>query len=97
MNLIDFEVEGFDMGKFIVKDEERGEILYDLFGVSNHYGSLVGGHYTAFCKNHFTNKWYEFDDSSVHLIKDQQNVVTKAAYFLCYRKRKLEKKKKNKK
>ena len=23
---------------------------YELFAVSNHYGNLVGGHYTAFCK-----------------------------------------------
>lgn len=26
-------------------------VLYDLYGVSNHYGSLNGGHYTACVKN----------------------------------------------
>ena len=26
------------------------EPVYDLFAVSNHYGSPQGGHYTAFCK-----------------------------------------------
>lgn len=25
--------------------------LYELYAISNHYGSLGGGHYTAFAKN----------------------------------------------
>ena len=25
--------------------------LYDLYAVSNHFGGLGGGHYTAYCKN----------------------------------------------
>ena len=37
-------------------------VLYDLYAISNHYGSLNGGHYTAFCKNPIAGKWYEFDD-----------------------------------
>jgi len=28
-----------------------GGAIYDLYAVSNHYGSLNGGHYTAMCKN----------------------------------------------
>ena len=39
------------------------EPLYDLFAVSNHYGGLGGGHYTAYAKNN--GKWYDFNDSSV--------------------------------
>ncbi len=31
----------------------------------NHYGTMGGGHYTAYCKNFLNNKWYEFDDSRV--------------------------------
>ena len=30
---------------------------YDLFAVSNHYGSLGGGHYTAYAKNPVHKKW----------------------------------------
>lgn len=33
--------------------------------VSNHYGGLGGGHYTAYAKNPFYDKWFEFNDSSV--------------------------------
>jgi ubiquitin C-terminal hydrolase len=54
--------------------------------VSNHYGSLNGGHYTAFCKSPVFKKWYEFDDSSVSSV-DSGSVITKAAYVLFYKRR----------
>jgi ubiquitin C-terminal hydrolase len=31
-------------------DIEEPALLYDLIGVSNHFGSTGGGHYTAYCK-----------------------------------------------
>ncbi len=40
-------------------------MIYDLYAVSNHYGGLGGGHYTAFAKNKYKNEWYKFDDKSV--------------------------------
>ncbi len=57
---------------------------YDLCAVSNHYGSLAFGHYTAYCRNVETGKWYDFNDSSVNEIDDPQEVVTSAAYVLYY-------------
>jgi ubiquitin carboxyl-terminal hydrolase 4/11/15 len=42
---------------------------YDLFAVSNHFGGLGGGHYTAFAKNPLNNKWHDFNDSMVSSIK----------------------------
>jgi ubiquitin carboxyl-terminal hydrolase 4/11/15 len=64
--LVDFPTSGLDMRDYVLslKDEPQ-PILYDLYAVSNHYGSLNGGHYTAFCKNAPTDKWYHFNDSSV--------------------------------
>jgi len=53
------------------------EYNYDLYGVSNHYGGLAGGHYTAYCK--VGNKWFEFDDSRTHEMPSE-NVVTSAGY-----------------
>ena len=44
---------------------ETNQYLYDLYAVSNHYGSMNGGHYTAFCTNPIYNRWFEFDDESV--------------------------------
>ena len=43
----------------------KEQIIYELYGVVNHYGTMGGGHYTAYCKNFLNNKWYEFDDSRV--------------------------------
>jgi ubiquitin C-terminal hydrolase len=39
-------------------EEERLSIapIYDLYAISNHYGGLGGGHYTAYAKN--SSKWY---------------------------------------
>ena len=48
------------------------------------------GHYTAYAKSPIQEKWYEFDDSRVTLINQnqvQQTVVTSAAYNLFYRRR----------
>lgn len=58
--------------------------VYELYAVSNHYGSLGGGHYTAYAKNHRENKWYKFDDSSVSSVQ-AESVKTSAAYVLFYR------------
>ena len=74
-------------------EEPTKRFIYDLYGVSNHYGSLNGGHYTAFCKNPIAGKWYEFDDSQVSKVGNspaevQEGVCTKAAYVLFYRLRK---------
>ena len=59
-------------------------MLYDLYAVSNHYGSLAFGHYTAYCKNFETGKWYDFNDSSVSEVYNPNEVVSGAAYVLYY-------------
>ncbi|CAM9508555.1 unnamed protein product, partial [Heterosigma akashiwo] len=56
---------------------------YDLAAVSNHFGGLGGGHYTAYARNEETGKWYDFDDSHVEEI-DESRVVTAAGYVLFY-------------
>ncbi|KAL4692941.1 hypothetical protein H8959_016751 [Pygathrix nigripes] len=49
----------------------------------NHFGDLDGGHYTAFCKNSFTQAWYSFDDTRVSEIPDT-SVQNATAYLLFY-------------
>ena len=43
--------------------QKNKPLLYDLYAVSNHMGSMGFGHYTAYVRN--GSKWYEMDDSSV--------------------------------
>ena len=68
----------------------KGEdMLYDLYGVVNHSGSLNFGHYTAQAFNTESNKWHNFNDSMVSEVKGnlQEDIVTPRAYVLFYRKR----------
>ncbi|MEE6506775.1 hypothetical protein FKM82_007847 [Ascaphus truei] len=62
------------------------DVLYDLYGVCNHHGSLQGGHYTAYCRNSLDSRWYGYDDSSVEPVP-QEEVSTRGAYILFYQKR----------
>lgn len=59
------------------------EPVYDLYAVSNHFGGMGGGHYTAFCQMPDSKKWYDFDDSSVTEV-DPKDVQSSAAYVLFY-------------
>ncbi len=86
---VDFPVHGLNMTPFLVENKNKGgapPLLYDLYAVSNQFGSLEGGHYTAFAKNGLYNKWFSFDDTDVSNCSEVQ-VVTKAAYVLFYRRR----------
>ena len=50
-DLVDFPVTGLDIRNYVQDEKVRTSeqpILYDLYAVSNHYGSLHGGHYTAY-------------------------------------------------
>lgn len=92
--LVNFPIDELDMTEYVINpdypcensqnvENPEKKIIYELFGVVNHMGSINFGHYTAFCKNFLDNDWYCFDDSTVsHINKD--NVVSKAAYILFY-------------
>ena len=64
---------------------------YNLIGVTNHYGQMNGGHYTAFCKNHLDGKWYEFDDTNVTECKSHNELFSEDAYMLFYQLKNLNK------
>lgn len=85
-DFINFPVNGLEMNPYLLSKPEGSSTLYDLYAVSNHFGSLSGGHYTAFAKNPLYDKWFNFDDSDVSRASES-NVVTQAAYVLFYRRR----------
>ncbi|CAB1316995.1 unnamed protein product, partial [Coregonus sp. 'balchen'] len=81
-SLVDFPLSDMEMSEFLI-DPNAGPCRYDLIAVSNHYGGMGGGHYTAYAKNKDDDKWYNFDDSSVSPANEDQ-IVSKAAYVLFY-------------
>ena len=78
-----FPINNLDMKEFIV-GPDKDHSVYDLFAVSEHYGGTGFGHYTAKCKNF--DKWYSYNDSSVHETSES-NISPSAAYVLFYRRR----------
>ena len=82
-SLINFPIKNLDLTNYILGSKKKE--IYDLFAITNHFGDLSGGHYTAFCKNN--GIWYEFDDSKVKRIKDEKKLISSSAYILFYKKR----------
>lgn len=82
---IDFPLMGLDLSNYVI-GYNRFSYIYDLYGVCNHSGSHLGGHYTAYVKN-ANGKWYLYNDTNVKEIKNKNDIVSTKAYCLFYRKR----------
>ncbi|XP_062328707.1 ubiquitin carboxyl-terminal hydrolase 2a isoform X2 [Osmerus eperlanus] len=57
--------------------------VYNLYAVSNHSGTTMGGHYTAYCRNPTSGEWYTFNDSRVTPMSSSQ-VRSSDGYVLFY-------------
>ena len=84
--LVDFPLENLNLSKYVVGYDSSGYI-YDLYGICNHSGGLMGGHYTACIKNP-NETWYHFNDASVSIIRDVDELKSSQAYCFFYRKKK---------
>ncbi|KAK1585729.1 hypothetical protein QYE76_067043 [Lolium multiflorum] len=80
---VNFPIHGLDLTNYIANKISQHQI-YELYAVSNHYGSMASGHYTAYIKLLDENRWYNFDDSHVSAI-NEEDVKSGAAYVLFYR------------
>lgn len=45
---VDFPIDDLDLSAYVASRNIHGSSRYTLYAVSNHYGSMGGGHYTAF-------------------------------------------------
>lgn len=77
-----FPESELDISSYVIGSQKT--MLYDLYAVSNHFGSLGGGHYTATCFSNHQNKWLEFNDSQVTGPADLSNT---SSYLLFYKAR----------
>ena len=110
--LVDFPLTGLDLSGWTHRAGaaaaaaaagDRPPLLYDLFGVCHHTGTLTMGHYTASTRHPHSGAWYLYNDNFVRpllpatggapLTPEREDaalrdaLVTPAAYVLMYRRR----------
>ncbi|CEP63067.1 ubiquitin-specific protease DOA4 LALA0_S07e01662g [Lachancea lanzarotensis] len=89
LDLTPFWADDFD-GKLppgVTELPTRGQVPpfnYDLYGVACHFGTLYGGHYTAYVNKGSPYGWCYFDDTSWRKVKNQHEYITTNAYVLFY-------------
>ncbi|XP_077241064.1 ubiquitin-specific protease 8 isoform X2 [Tasmannia lanceolata] len=81
---VDFPTHDLDLSRYIAHKSGQLSNRYVLYAVSNHYGSMGGGHYTAYAYHQGENQWYDFDDSHVFPVNEDK-IKSAAAYVLFYR------------
>uniref|UniRef100_A0A665VFE8 Ubiquitin carboxyl-terminal hydrolase 2 n=1 Tax=Echeneis naucrates TaxID=173247 RepID=A0A665VFE8_ECHNA len=77
---VNFPMKDLDLREFA---SENINAVYNLYAVSNHSGTTMGGHYTAYCRNPSSGEWYTFNDSRVTPMSSSQ-VRSSDAYVLFY-------------
>lgn len=85
--LVSFPIEDLNLSNYVL-GYKKENYIYDLYGVCNHSGSVLGGHYTAYIKNS-NSKWYHFNDTDVKEISNIESIISQKAYCLFYRKKSL--------
>lgn len=84
LRIIHYDVNTLDLNRFIHTDSPyKGKCNYELFGIINHSGTILGGHYFAYIKS-FDGKWYEFNDTTVKEITISK-LITNKNYCFIYR------------
>ena len=83
--LITFPLDDLDLSKYVI-GYKKEIYKYELYGVCNHSGGVMGGHYTAYVKN-ANGKWYHFNDTTVSEVGLPDSIVSSKAYVLFYRKK----------
>jgi len=78
-NLIDVPLENLDLSKYVI-GYNKSSYIYDLYGVCNHSGGTLGGHYTCSIKN-ANGKWYEINDTAINEINTNKVISTKSYCF----------------
>lgn len=85
---VSFPLKDLRLHQFASPESPAGpaECCYELYAVSNHYGNLSGGHYTAMCRVPQLgggDAWFSFNDEQVTRVSPTQ-VTSQYAYILFY-------------
>uniref|UniRef100_A0A3Q2R2D5 ubiquitinyl hydrolase 1 n=1 Tax=Fundulus heteroclitus TaxID=8078 RepID=A0A3Q2R2D5_FUNHE len=82
---VSFPLKNLDLGPYGPVD--CGPVLYDLYAICNHAGTVNMGHYTACCLDE--NGWCFYNDSSATPLTESQ-LQTNQAYVLFYQRSRSE-------
>lgn len=82
---VTFPLDNLDLSPYVI-GYKKDNYKYELYGVCNHSGGVMGGHYTAYVKN-ANGKWYNFNDTSVSEVGVNESIISPKAYVLFYRKK----------
>ena len=76
-------LSNLDLSKYVI-GYDKDSYKYQLFGICNHSGGCLGGHYTAYVKN-ANNKWYHFNDTQVNEINTDKLITNKGYCYFYYK------------
>ena len=79
-NYVDFPLRQLSLGEHALSGANLAS--YDLCAVSNHHGTMDGGHYASYCKPPQGDVWYQCGDKTVTKLRTP--VKTSTAYLLFY-------------
>ena len=82
---VNFPLDDLDLSPYII-GYKKDNYKYELYGVCNHSGSTMGGHYTSYVKN-ANGKWYHYNDTLVSEVGLNESIISPKAYVLFYRKK----------
>lgn len=82
---VNFPLDNLDLSSYVI-GYKKETYKYELYGVCNHSGGVMGGHYTSYVKN-ANGKWYHFNDTSVSEVGLTDSIISPKAYVLFYRKK----------
>jgi ubiquitin C-terminal hydrolase len=82
---VSFTLDNLDLSSYVV-GYKKDSFIYELYGICNHSGGVLGGHYTSFVKN-ANGKWYLYNDTSVNEVSVLSTLISPKAYCFFYRKK----------
>ncbi|KAJ9697584.1 hypothetical protein PVL29_009421 [Vitis rotundifolia] len=85
---VNFPIHDLDLTNYVAHKNNSRSQIYELYALTNHYGGMGSGHYTAHIKLLDENRWYNFDDSHISAI-NEEDVKSAAAYVLFYKRVKI--------
>ena len=83
--LITFPIDNLDLSDYVI-GYKKDIYKYELYGICNHSGGTMGGHYTSYVKN-ANGKWYYMNDTTISEVSIIDTIVSSKAYVLFYRKK----------